>query len=99
LVFGLAFPIAGSHSAAIWMSQVPREFQGRVFSVRMVVGRSSIPISMVMFSVLSTRFAPGPVVAVLGTGAVTVTLWALLSPQVRRVEDKAYLDELAARTS
>lgn len=99
LIFGLAFPLAGAHSAAIWMSQVPREFQGRVFSVRMVVGRSSIPISMVMFSLLSARFAPGPVVAVLGAGAVLVTLWALLSPQVRRVEDKAYLDELAARVN
>ena len=95
LVFGVAFPIAGAHSAAIWMSQVPREFQGRVFSVRMVVSRSSIPLSMALFSVLSARFAPGPVVLALGAGASLAAVLALLSPQVRRVEDKAYLDSLA----
>ena len=97
LVFGIAFPIMAAHSAAIWMSQVPRELQGRVFSVRRVLSQSSIPLSMVVFSVLSARFAPGPVVAVLGVGAVVVLVLALLSPTLRRVEDKVYMDALADR--
>ena len=96
LVFGVCFPVTGAHLAAIWMSQVPREFQGRVFSVRRVLGQSSIPLSMVIFSLLSARFAPGPVVATLGAGALLVVIWAFFNPQIRRVEDRDYLDELAS---
>ncbi|TSA84524.1 MFS transporter [Deinococcus detaillensis] len=99
LIFGLSYPLGGAHSAAIWMSQVPRELQGRVFSVRRVVGQSSIPLGMVVFSVLSARFVPGPVVAVFGVVAVLAIVSALLGKQVRRVEDKTYLDELAAQAS
>ncbi len=97
LAFGVAFPLGSAHSAAIWMLQVPRELQGRVFSVRMVISRSSIPVSMLLFSLMSARFAPGGVVTALGVSATLITLWALLNPQLSRVEDKPYLEALAAR--
>ncbi|WP_293913989.1 MFS transporter [Deinococcus sp.] len=96
LVFGTSFPLVGAHAAALWMSQVPPPLQGRVFGVRSTISRSTIPFAMAAFSVLSARFAPGPVVVALGAlSALTLTL-ALLSPWVRRVEDREYLESLAA---
>jgi MFS transporter, DHA3 family, macrolide efflux protein len=98
LVFGTSFPFVGSHLAALWMSQVPRGLQGRVFGVRSTISRSSIPFAMAAFSVLSARFAPGPVVVTLSAVSVVTLILALLSPWARQVEDREYLDGLASRS-
>ncbi|GBF05589.1 major facilitator superfamily transporter [Deinococcus aerius] len=89
-------PITMAHSNGIWQSQVPRELQGRVFAVRRIVGRFTVPLGMAFVSGLSTTLPPGPVIAALGLLVIVICALQLLSPTVQRVEDKAYLEGLAA---
>lgn len=88
-------PITMAHSNGIWQTQVPRELQGRVFAVRRMVGRFTVPLGMAFVSGLSTSLPPGPIIAVLGLLVIVICAVQLLNPSVQRVEDKAYLEGLA----
>jgi DHA3 family macrolide efflux protein-like MFS transporter len=92
----LLSPILNSHSQAIWQVQTPHELQGRVFSVRRVIAQFSWPLSTAMAGLLGGVFDPGHVVTVLGAILALFCLAQLFNPYLLRVEDKAYLDELAA---
>jgi DHA3 family macrolide efflux protein-like MFS transporter len=89
-------PITNAHSAGIWQSQVPRELQGRVFAVRRVVARFTVPLGMAFVSGLSTVLPPGPVIAALGVLVLVVGGVQLLNPVLQRVEDRNYVEGLAA---
>lgn len=89
-------PVTNAHSQAIWQSQVPREMQGRVFAIRRVVAWSLGPLGQVLAGLLVGLMAPGMGLALLGGVIVLVCLLQLFNPQMMRVEDKAYLDQLAA---
>ncbi|WP_104989905.1 MFS transporter [Deinococcus sp. NW-56] len=89
-------PITNAHSGGIWQSQVPREMQGRVFAVRRVVGRVTVPLGMAFVSALSTSLPPGPVIAGMGLLVVLICAVQLLNPTVQRVEDRDYVEGLAA---
>lgn len=89
-------PITNAHSGGIWQSQVPREMQGRVFAVRRVVGRVTVPLGMAFVSALSTSLPPGPVIAGMGLLVVLICVLQLLNPTVQRVEDRDYVEGLAA---
>ncbi|ANE44480.1 MFS transporter [Deinococcus puniceus] len=98
-LFGLtvfSMPFAMAHSGGIWQAQVPREMQGRVFAVRRVISRFTVPLGMALVSALATRFPPGPVIVGMGVLVVVVAAVQLLNPSVRRVDDREYLDGLAA---
>jgi MFS family permease len=89
-------PILNAHSQSIWQTQTPHELQGRVFSVRRVIAQFSWPLSTAIAGVAGGLFNPGVVVAVLGGILVVFCVAQLFNPYLLRVEDKAYLDELAA---
>lgn len=89
-------PITNAHSAGIWQAQVPRELQGRVFAVRRVVGRFTVPLGMAFVTGLSTALPPGPVIAALGLLVIVICAAQLLNPAVQRVEDREYVEGLAA---
>lgn len=89
-------PIMNSHSQAIWQTQTPHELQGRVFSVRRVIAQFSWPLSTAIAGVAGGLFNPGTVISVLGGILVIFCVAQLFNPYLLRVEDKAYLDELAA---
>lgn len=89
-------PMMNAHSQAIWQTQVPRELQGRVFSVRRLIAQFTSPISMALTGVFGGLFDPGAVVAVMGGIAVVFCVAQLFNPYLLRVEDKAWLDQLAA---
>ena len=91
-------PFMNAHSQAIWQTQTPRELQGRVFSVRRVIAQFSWPLATVAAGVLGGLFNPGIVIAVLGSLFVVFCIGQLFNPVLRRVEDKAYLESLAAET-
>ena len=88
-------PIMNSHSQAIWQTQTPHELQGRVFAVRRVIAQFSWPLSTTIAGVTGALFDPGVVMAVLGGILVIFCVAQLFNPYLLRVEDKAYLDELA----
>ncbi len=89
-------PIMNSHSQTIWQTQVPRELQGRVFSVRRLIAQFTWPLSAAIAGWAGGRFDPGAVVAVLGVVLVVFCIGQLFNPYLLRVEDKKMLDRLAA---
>ena len=90
-------PIMNSHSQTIWQTQTPRELQGRVFAVRRLIAQFTFPLSTALAGWLGGRFDPGLVIAVLGAVLVVFCIGQLFNPYLLRVEDKAMLDEMAAR--
>ncbi|HEX8220753.1 MAG TPA: MFS transporter [Chloroflexia bacterium] len=94
LLVGLV-PIMNAHSQTIWQTQVPRELQGRVFSVRRVIAQFSAPLGVLLAGLTGALFNPGWVLAALGLGVVVFGIFQLFNPYLLRVEDKAFLDGLA----
>ena len=90
-------PFMNAHSQAIWQTQTPRELQGRVFSVRRVIAQFTWPIGTLIAGIVGGTFDPGIVMAILGFGLVIFCIFQLFNPVLLRVENKAYLDEMAAR--
>lgn len=90
-------PFMNSHSQAIWQTQTPRELQGRVFAVRTMTAWVTIPLSTALAGWAGGLFRPGLVVAVMGGAATLFCVAQLFNPTLRRVEDKAWLDQMAAR--
>jgi MFS family permease len=89
-------PIMNAHSQTIWQTQTPRELQGRVFSVRRVIAQFTWPLSTALAGVAGGLFNPGLVMAVLGGVLVLFCIAQLFNPILLRVEDKAWLDDMAA---
>ncbi len=90
-------PVANVHSQAIWQTQTPRELQGRVFAVRRVIATFSAPLGTVFAGVAGGLFDPGLVIAVLGSLIVLLCILQFFNPYLLRVEDKEWLDAIAAR--
>ncbi len=89
-------PVLNSHSQAIWQTQTPHELQGRVFSVRRVIAQCTYPLSTALAGLLGGLFNPGFVLAVLGGLLVLFVITQLFNPILLHVEDKKYLDQMAA---
>ena len=90
-------PIMNSHSQAIWQTQTPHELQGRVFSVRRLIAQFTWPLSTALAGWAGGVFDPGATVAVLGALLAAFCVGQLFNPYLMRVEDKAWLDHMAAR--
>jgi MFS family permease len=96
-VGGFTGPILNAHSQAIWQTQTPRELQGRVFSVRRLIAQFSYPLGITLGGAAAGAFNPGVVLAVMGALYTLFCLAQLFNPSLLRVEDKTWLDEMAAR--
>lgn len=96
-VMGTFLPAINAHSQSIWQAQVPHELQGRVFSVRRLIAQCTFPIGTVIGGWLGGVMNPGIAVAVLGGILTLFGIAQLMNPILLRVEDKEYLDALAAR--
>ena len=90
-------PFMNSHTQSIWQSQTPHELQGRVFAVRRVLGQFTYPIGAAIAGAAAGIFNPGRVVAVTGALLVLFCIVQFFNPFLVRVEDKDYLEALAAR--
>jgi len=96
-LISFALPIMNAHSQSIWQSQTPHELQGRVFAVRRLIAQCMGPVGTFMAGWAGGIFEPGAVLAVMGALVTAVCLGQLLfNPAILRVEDKTYLDQLAA---
>jgi DHA3 family macrolide efflux protein-like MFS transporter len=89
-------PIMNAHSQAIWQTQTPRELQGRVFAVRTMIAWVTIPLGTVVAGWVGGVFNPGVAVAALSAFLVLFCVAQLFNPVLLRVEDKAWLDQMAA---
>ena len=90
-------PFMNAHSQAIWQTQTPRELQGRVFAVRRVIAQFTFPLGTA-FAGLAGFVNVGTLLMVLGAILVIFCVAQFFNPVLLRVEDKAYLDQRAART-
>jgi len=96
-LFDALIPVMNSHSQAIWQSQTPHELQGRVFSVRRLIARFSLPLGTVLAGALGGTINPGWVFAGLGLVGALFCTAQLFNPYLLKIEDKAYLDQLASK--
>jgi MFS family permease len=96
LAFSVMSPVLNAHSQTIWQTQTPRELQGRVFSVRRLIAQCTLPVGALSAGSLAGLFDPGHVLAALGAVLVLFCTAQLWNPYLLRVEDKAWLDRLAA---
>ena len=83
----------------IWQTQTPRELQGRVFAVRLLIAQFTWPLSAALAGWAAGRFDPGNVVAVLGAILVIFCVAQLFNPYLLNVENKGMLDDMAARAA
>lgn len=90
-------PFMNAHSQAIWQAQTPHELQGRVFAVRRVIAQCTWPLSTALAGWIGGLFNPGWVMGIMGTALALFCLAQLFNPYLLRVEDKAWLDEMAAQ--
>lgn len=90
-------PFMNAHSQAIWQTQVPRELQGRVFSVRRLIAQFSWPASTLIMGALASRFEPGLLVMALGLIFAVAAASGLINPYLRRVEDKEWIEAQALK--
>jgi hypothetical protein len=90
-------PIMNSHSQTIWQTQTPRELQGRVFAVRRLIAQFTSPLGVALAGWVGGQFDPGAVIATLGIILLIFSVVQLFNPYLMRVEDKAWLDEMAER--
>lgn len=89
-------PIMNSHSQTIWQTQTPREMQGRVFSVRRVIAQFTSPMGVALAGWVGGQFDPGLVIATSGAVLLAFGAVQLVNPYMLRVEDKDWLDAMAA---
>ncbi|GEM_PF-285595 len=89
-------PLMNAHSQTIWQVQTPRELQGRVFAVRRLIAQFTSPLGVAMAGLVGGQLDPGMFIAVLGTILLVFTVAQLFNPNLLRVEDKAWLDAMAA---
>jgi MFS transporter, DHA3 family, macrolide efflux protein len=93
---GIMNPLMNAHSQAIWQAQTPRELQGRVFSVRRLIAQFTGPLSVAVGGWAAGIFSPGLIVAAFGAILLIFCIGQLFNRQLLRVEDKAWLDRMAA---
>ncbi len=89
-------PVMNSHSQTIWQVQTPRELQGRVFSVRRLIAQFTAPLGVALAGWVGGQFDPGLVIATSGILLLVFSTAQLFNPYLLRVEDKSWLDALAA---
>lgn len=89
-------PIMNTHSQTIWQTQTPREMQGRVFSVRRLIAQFTAPLGVALAGLVGGQFDPGLIIAICGTLLLVFTIAQLFNPSLLRVEDKEWLDQMAA---
>jgi DHA3 family macrolide efflux protein-like MFS transporter len=93
---GTHAPIANAHSQAIWQTQVPFELQGRVFSIRRVIAQFTAPLMTGLLGWAAGVFNAGTLMAVMGGAMALFALVQCFNPLLIRVEEKEYLEHLAA---
>lgn len=96
-IFHGLIPVMNAHSQAIWQAQTPPELQGRVFAVRRLIAQFTWPLATAMAGFVGGVIDPGLILAILGVILAAFCAAQLFNRQLLRVEDKAYLDGLAAQ--
>lgn len=85
-VINAHIPFVAAHSSAIWQSQVPKELQGRVFSVRRVIAISASPLATLVGGALSGILDPGVILGVVGLMMLLLVVGQSFNRQLRQLD-------------
>ncbi|MFN8497089.1 MAG: MFS transporter [Anaerolineae bacterium] len=99
VVRSMMTPIMNSHSQSIWQTQTPPELQGRVFAVRRLIAQFTWPLGTALAGFIGGAFDISVVITLSGAIVLVFTLAQFFNPALLRVEDKAWLDGMAARSA
>lgn len=94
---GIGIPIANVHSQEIWQTQVPLEFQGRVFSVRRTIAQVSAPVAMILSGIFAEMIGTVWVILIAATleGLSILLAWFFTNlPNVDKMLEKSSKDLL-----
>lgn len=94
---GIGIPIANVHSQEIWQTQVPLEFQGRVFSVRRTIAQVSAPVAMILSGIFAEMIGTVWVILIAATleGLSILLAWFFTNlPNVEKMLEKSSKDLL-----
>jgi hypothetical protein len=100
VLIDFCLPILNAHSQTIWQTQTPRPLQGRVFAVRRLIAQVSSPISTFLVGVLTgTKLLSDPTMLIWIGGILMAAfcVFQLFNPALLRVEDREWLESLAAQ--
>lgn len=95
-LFDGLLPAMNAHSQAIWQTQTPLQLQGRVFAVRRLIAQFSWPLGVAFFGWLGASINVAWLFAGMGLVGTIFCAAQLFNPYLLKIEDKAYLDGLAA---
>ena len=94
-LFDSLLPAMNAHSQTIWQTQTPLQLQGRVFAVRRLIAQFSWPLGVALFGWLGASINVAWLFAGMGVVGVVFCAAQLFNPYLLKIEDKAYLDNLA----
>ena len=92
---GIGIPVANVHSQEIWQTQVPLEFQGRVFSVRRTIAQISAPVAMILAGIFAEMIGTVWVILIAATleGLSILFAWFFTNlPIVEKMLEKGSKD-------
>ncbi|MFN8484991.1 MAG: MFS transporter [Anaerolineae bacterium] len=96
IVRSMMTPLMNSHSQSIWQTQTPPELQGRVFAVRRLIAQFTWPLGTALAGFIGGAFDISVVITLSGAIVLVFTVAQFFNPALLRVEDKAWLDRMAA---
>ena len=96
IVRSMMTPLMNSHSQSIWQTQTPPELQGRVFAVRRLIAQFTWPLGTALAGFIGGAFDISVVITLSGAIVLVFTVAQFFNPALLRVEDKAWLDGMAA---
>jgi DHA3 family macrolide efflux protein-like MFS transporter len=98
-VVGLMIPIMNAHTQTIWQTQTPRELQGRVFAIRRLISRFTLPVSTALAGWVGGVFNPGLVLAAMGALFLVFSIAQAFNRTLLQVEDTERLNRRAVVAS
>jgi MFS family permease len=80
LVAGVAAPFFHVHSTSLYQQKVPGELLGRVFSVRLLIIRTAMPLGILLCGFLGESWGVRPIFALIGSIICLTSLAGILLP-------------------
>ncbi len=100
LLLDFFLPVLNAHSQTIWQTQTPRPLQGRVFAVRRLIAQISGPIATSLvggITGLGLLYDPTMLIWMGGILMAAFCVFQLFNPALLKVEDREWLESLAAQ--
>ena len=86
LILYTFFPIINAFTGTLWQTIVPPEIQGRVFSIRRIIGQSTLPIGSILAGYLVGEFSPRYFLLILGILLLIFSIFNFYNKYLRKID-------------